>query len=584
MRPAGRVRSSRAALVIGLPMLGIAGCVPPAPGAGDCPAALLPGDLVITEVFADDKAPPGGAGTDAGKEWIEIYNARGAALDLRGVAITHSRLDGSRARTHAIGAATITPGQFFILGNAAPPAVPAYVDYGYGDALGDLYNTGGGKLALRCGGHEIDSAVYDDVREGHARALTRAQPPEYTLNDDQARWCQASATEFTEGNFGTPGTDNDCQPVVLGQCSDGGVMRDAIAPGPGDLVITEVMPSPARVGDAAGEWFEARALRDLDLNGVGLDRTRDSDPPTVITTAACVRVAAGSDVVFARSTADNGGIPAAAIAGTFTFSLVSGTPAAPGDVAIVAETAVVDAISWTRAIDGVSLQLAPDRIDAVANDAEANFCAATGAYGDGDLGTPGAANSPCELPTGTTCDDGGARRSIVTPAPGQLVISEILANPARAPAGSTATDAQREWFEIANTGGAAFDLNELAIGRIGGAGAPVRSAGCITVPPGGFAVLARSADAAANGMLPAVAATLRFGVVDVDGDIQITAGDTVLDVVTWTSVTSGASAQLDPRRLSATANDDPASFCLSTAPYGDLTNHGTPGAANDPCR
>jgi hypothetical protein len=160
------------------------------------------------------------------------------------------------------------------------------------------------------------------------------------------------------------------------------------------------------------------------------------------------------------------------------------------------------------------------------------------------------------------------------------VISEILANPANVPG---ATDAQREWFEVANTGATAFDLNELAVGRIGATGAPVRSARCIAVRAGGFAVFARSTDPTANGKLPVVDATFNFGLVDTNGDIQISSAAGVLDAVRWTSVTSGVSRQVDPGHLTTTGNDDPASFCPGTTGYGDLTNRGTPGTANAAC-
>ena len=558
-----------------------AACGPDAPSSTGCKTQLLPGDLVITEVFADYQAD-GGTGMDAGKEWFEIYNARGQPIDLAGLAITHSRPDGSQSSTHVVGTATIAAGQFFTLGSAAPGMVPAYIDHGYGKDLGDLFNAEGGKLALACGASEIDSAIYGDVKPGHARELTGAQPPDYTVNDDPASWCQANDAEFEAGNFGTPGTDNDCRPIVSGRCNDAGAMRSAVAPGPGDLVITEVMPSPARVADAAGEWFEARVTSDVDLNGVGLGRigSRTTD---VISSADCLRVRAGSHVVFARSRdpAVNGGLPAAAIAGTFTFNLVGG----PGDVAIVAGTTVVDAVTWTRSTTGAALQLDPARTDPIANDSESNFCDATAPYspagtGAPDRGTPGAANAPCPmLPGPGMCDDGGQLRAIVPPAAGQLVISEVLANPANV---AGVTDAQREWFEIASTG-AAFDLNELAVGRIGAVGAPVQSARCLPVPARGFAVFARSADPTLNGMLPAVQATFRFGLVDTSGDIQISSRGAVLDAVRWSSVTSGVASQLDPRHFTATDNDVAGNFCAAATAYGDGTNQGTPGAANRSC-
>jgi hypothetical protein len=585
-RPCALAIIAGAAIAVGGAAL--ASCGPSTPAAG-CKVKLLPGDLVITEVFADFKAAPGGAGGDAGKEWFEIYNAKGTPIDLEGVTITHARPDGSAGNTHTMAAATIAPRQFFTLGNAAQGAVPPYIDHGYGGDLGDLFNTGGGKLTVSCDDDEIDSATYDDIKEGHSRQLTAAQAPDYTLNDAQDSWCQANDSEYETGNFGTPGSDSDCAPLVAGRCDDDGTMRAVVAPGPGDLVITEVMPSPTRVGDATGEWFEARVMADIDLNGVGLDRTGDTNmKPDVITSTACIRVTAGSHVVFARSAdaALNGGLPAASIAGLFKFAVVPGTPA-PGDVAILAGTTVVDAVRWTRSVNGKSLQLDPDLVDPIANDTESNFCSATLPYGDPpsgapDLGTPGAENSQCAtLPGAGMCDDGGRIRAIARPAPGQLVISEILANPANVPMGST--DAQREWFEITNTGTAALDLNELTVGRIGAAGAPVQSARCISVAPGAFAVFARSTDPAANSMLPEVQVTFRFGLVDNNGDIQISDGPAVLDAVRWTAVTPGVARQLDPRHLSAVDNDDAAHFCAGTTPYGDLTNKGTPGAANAPC-
>jgi hypothetical protein len=349
------------------------------------------------------------------------------------------------------------------------------------------------------------------------------------------------------------------------------------------------MPSPSAVSDLTGEWFEAQVMADVDLNGVGLDRAGDAAVPDVITRSDCARVTAGSYVVFARSSdpVANGGLPSAAIAGAFKFALVGGSPGAPGDVAILAGTTVIDAVSWTRSTPGAALQLAPDRIDPTANDDETNFCAATMRYGAGDLGTPGAANSRClALPAAGMCDGDGGARPIATPRPGALVISELLIDPANV---AGATDAEREWFEVENAGDAAFDLNELLVGRIGAAGAAVQSARCLAVPPGGFAVFARSTDATKNTRLPEVDATFRFGLVDTSGDVQIAAGASVLDAVRWTSATSGIARQRDPEQLTPAAPGSASDaggpgFCAATAAYGDLTNLGTPGAANSPCR
>lgn len=557
----------------------------PDSSSGGCKDDLLAGDLVITEVFADFKAPPGGAGADEGKEWFEIYNASDRPLSLKGLTITHSRPDGSKAKQHVMADVTIAPDQFFTLGNSTSDLLPAYIDYGYSADLGDLFNTDGGKLALSCGDKEVDSATYENVKEGHARELTGAQPPDYTLNDDPVNWCQGNDSEFEAGNFGTPGADSDCTPVVIGQCNDAGAMRDTVGPVPGDLVITEVMPNPAAVSDTVGEWFEAKAIHDIDLNGVGLDRAGDSSMPNVITSPDCVHVAAGEYVLFAKSVdpAMNGGLPAGSVLGTFNFSLVDGTTTAPGDVQIVNGATVIDAISWTSTRSGKSHSLDPDLVDPIANDTESNFCDGATAFGGGDLGTPNAENAQCATiaPAGM-CDDNGTLRPIVKPAAGQLVITELLANPAANTAG-VQMDTTREWFELQNTGATAFDLNELTAASTSSM-TTVTSSSCVSVAPLGFALFARSTDPALNGMLPAVDATFGFSLVDSGGHLELRDGATVLDAVSWTSVTSGLSKELKLSQTTATGNDTfPGNFCNGSVAYGDLTNKGSPKAANAAC-
>jgi hypothetical protein len=552
-----------------------AGCA--SGGSAGCKDLLLPGELVITEVFANFAAP--GGGTDTAKEWFEIYNATDRPLEVKGLTLRHSRPDGTSAKAHTMTDVVIAPGQFFTLGNAAPDRIPAYVDYGYGGDLGDFFNTDGGKLALACGDREIDSASYTAVKAGHSRELSAAQPPDSTVNDDPANWCQGNDTEFESGNFGTPGQDNDCIPLAMGQCNASGTMRDIMVAGSGDLVITEIMPSPAKVADAVGEWFEAVATQDVDLNGVGLDRAADAAMPNVITSTDCLHVTAGTYVVFAKATdpSTNGGLPIGQVVGTFTFSLVGGTTASPGDVRLVAGATVIDSVTWTSSRNGKALALDPDLIDPIANDSPSNFCDATTAYGLGDLGTPGAVNGQCAtLPPPGMCTDPitSTVRAIVKPAAGQLVISEIMPNPKVEPG--------EEWFEITNTGAAAFDLNELGLDRAGDTRTPdlIHAADCKRVAPGGFALFARSADPASNGMLPAVDATFGLSMPNTGGDVRVLDGATVLDAVTWTTSTDGVSSQVQPAHLTTTDNDTAANFCPGIAGYGDLANKGTPKAAN----
>ena len=57
---------------------------------GECAGGIVPGDLVITEIFANP------AGTDKGQEWFEIYNARDVPLDVSGLVLRSAKDDGGR--------------------------------------------------------------------------------------------------------------------------------------------------------------------------------------------------------------------------------------------------------------------------------------------------------------------------------------------------------------------------------------------------------------------------------------------------------------------------------------------------------
>ena len=553
----------------------LAGCAS-APARGHCTDPIEPGDLVISEVFAKPSA--------TGAEWFEIYNASGRPLSLEGVTLVNSRADGSSAKAHIMSAVEIAPEQYFSLGNVTE--LPGYLQYAYGSDLGSLFDTGTGKLAVKCGDDEIDSALYDSVKAGHSRELSDSQPPDGTFNDDAANWCEESETEFSAGDYGTPGGENDCTPPVTGQCSDGATMREIVQPAAGDLVITEVMPSPTRVPDTVGEWFEVVAKKDVDLNGLGLDRANDTQSPDVISSPDCLRLTAGSFAVFARSSdmATNGGLPAGSVLGTFTFSLV----ASGGDVQLVNGANVVDSVRWASSTNGKALQLDPDLEDAVANDMPSNFCDAQHSYGLGDFGTPAAQNDQCAtLPGPGMCDDAGTPRAVVPPAMGSLVITEVMPRP------NTNNSGPAEWFEVTNTGTTPFDLNGLGLDRAGDSRAPdvVSGAACVSLAPGAFAVFARGADPATNGGITSVAATFGLSMVDTAGNVQVVdpascaattpyACSTIYDAVSWSSSAKGASSQVKPGMYTTSANDTAASYCPGVATYGNAGNLGTPGADN----
>jgi hypothetical protein len=371
--------------------------------APKCQLPLSPGELVITEVFARAKNPPGAA------RWFELYNASDATLVLDGAQLGHQLASKNKFYGHYVTSLSIPPGGYAALGDAPPDQLPAYLAYGYGTDLGALDDdNAGGTLSVRCGPTEIASLRYTQYQIGHARALGAGLPPTAALEGDPTSWCEATASTFATGNYGTPGAANDCVPAST--CVAGGTLRAISPPAVGQLVISEVMTDPLHAPRTTGEWFEGTALAAFDLNGLALGRARTTTKPEVITAADCITLGSGSRVVFAKTTdpTQNGGLPAGAVAWTFSFALVEGSSAAPGDVRVLATdgTTVIDSVTWMGSIPGASWQLDPGAIDATANDNFTNWCLSTTAYGSGDLGTPAAANLPCN--TGPPIDAGAS--------------------------------------------------------------------------------------------------------------------------------------------------------------------------------
>jgi hypothetical protein len=160
------------------------------------------------------------------------------------------------------------------------------------------------------------------------------------------------------------------------------------------------------------------------------------------------------------------------------------------------------------------------------------------------------------------------------PAAGNLVITEVMANPAGA------SDTGKEWFEVTNSTGGPLDLGGVLVTR--GSNQFVIPAGS-SIPSGAFFIFAGNSSAAANGGLPHVdvdyGAALQL--VDSSFDLSLRAAGILVDAVSFTTaMPDGSSRELKSTNLTATDNDNEANWCTSTTAYGAGGN-GTPGAAND---
>ncbi len=546
----------------------LAGCSDDDDGGPSCAAALLPGDLVITEVM------PNPDGADDGKEWFEVYNNTAGPLDIGGVTLVYSRTDGTGRKEHVVEKGTLlSAGEYYVFGGVLPVAQPAHVDYAYGDDLGSLTNTGG-RLAIECDDTLVDEVVYLEAGDGHSLIYDGANVPDAVGNDDLEAWCE-SEEAFDTDFFASPGAENEACPVVVpeGTCLDGSTEREIVPPAAGDVVITEIMADPDTLGDSDGEWFEVYFAQAADLNGLQLGDSADATD-TTLEADDCLHVEAGSYVVFARNlaAADASGIPN--LMGEFGFALNNSNES----VLVSYENEVLDQVSYASTETGASLALSPDHLSAAENDDPANWCTGVMPYSAGDLGTPGEANTACDF---IPCwDEGlGTVREVSPPQAGDVVITEILVG-AEAPYGSDG-----EWVEVYFA--QAADLNGLVLGdTTSSSELTVEAWECITVTPGTYAVFARDqAQAVASGVTEAdIYGEFPFAVNNSSEGIYVVHGGATLDEVAYGSEPStGVAFSLSSDALDSTSNDDVANWCDATAPFGG-GGLGSPGSANPTCQ
>jgi hypothetical protein len=337
----------------------------------------------------------------------------------------------------------------------------------------------------------------------------------------------------------------------------------------GDLVVTELHTSPEAVSTVRGQWFE---LYNNSGDSVDLDGLIISDGGSQgFTVSGPLVVPAGEHAVFASRAAAgiNGGLPVV----DYVYSITDySLPLGNEQLDITFDSVTFDAVSYGDAAFpdefGASLSLAPGLVDATSNDDGASWCPAAVTYGDGDFGSPGAANDDC--PTDLSGLVGG-----------DLVISEVMHSPA------AVSYNRGEWVEIHNTSGLYIDLDGLVVES--DIGEMLTLTGETLMRPGTHAVIAARSNAAVNGGLPVVdyryiyGAELRLTTTD---NLSLSFGVTTFDDVSWNPTDyaggSGIAEQLNVDFSSAVDNDDSASWCAASSAYGD-GDYGTPGAANSDC-
>ena len=210
----------------------------------------------------------------------------------------------------------------------------------------------------------------------------------------------AGCVDPTEVRVDCALTNQGCE---MGACID----IVPVAPGAGDLVITEIF-ADATSSDTGKEWFEIYNPTNapIILNGLILKES-GSDTHT-IAGATDILVQPGQYFVLGESAdmASNGGVtvdyefpPSYDLKNTTDQIIIEG-----------ANAIIIDEVEWKRdaitITSGVSAQVGKQHdLNAIDNTDAQFWCNATTAFGDGDFGTPGAENSECLPPQLVTIYD-----------------------------------------------------------------------------------------------------------------------------------------------------------------------------------
>lgn len=161
----------------------------------------------------------------------------------------------------------------------------------------------------------------------------------------------------------------------------------------GSLVISEIMPDPSAVRDAAGEWFEIYnpdSEQAVNLDGWTIG-DGDGDLHRI---SGTVELPSGGYVVLARnsdSTANGG------IAADYQYQDFALTNSGDSIVLMSPAGRVIDRVEYNQALvfPGASTSLDLAALNSAGNDDHANWCRSSSGMPNGDYGTPGEANNGC---------------------------------------------------------------------------------------------------------------------------------------------------------------------------------------------
>ena len=166
-----------------------------------------------------------------------------------------------------------------------------------------------------------------------------------------------------------------------------------------------------------------------------------------------------------------------------------------------------------------------------------------------------------------------ASASLASIAPGDLIISEVMANP------SAVSDADGEWFELHNLTGNSLDINGLTISDNGSNLHVIDNGGSLIIDPFGYLVLGRNGNSALNGGITVDYVYNNFVLSNSEDEIIISSLSTEIVRLEYGA---GFAVAGESQELSGTVGFplDDSDYVSSISVYG-VGDLGTPGSAGD---
>ncbi|MFM2160658.1 MAG: hypothetical protein RLZZ383_170, partial [Pseudomonadota bacterium] len=252
---------------------------------------VSPGDLVVTEM--------GVGACGSADQFIEVYNASSAAIDLRRLRIT-SGLDRGLVADITTSAIVEPQGYAILRSSGTYRCMSINEDARWTFGVSFPFP---GEIRLRAGTVDIDVITLGTLGPLPVGESLQLVPGVFdaTANDDVANWCQAQNVFGDDPSKGTPGEANNCALVV-----DTGFDTGSLAPTPSSVIrsysiweITNYAPGVTLQGDlfrVEGEIPYGQPVENAISGTCAKQWAVQAVPPLLTNPATCVGCAFAFEV------------------------------------------------------------------------------------------------------------------------------------------------------------------------------------------------------------------------------------------------------------------------------------------------